>query len=135
MTIGTLYFTHSARSCSSRSFDLCTIWLTAKGAAGRSGFVASWAASSSVISASHSSSWSSGRAFSAGNEPTMPALHCAITSGGCEMMNSGEATTGKSEIVFQDGRQRHRVLPQFDVCVNVSPNGWAAGRQGISRAP
>ena len=54
----------------------------------------SWAASSSVIRASHSSSSSGGRAFSDGNEPTTPALHCAITSSGTEMMKSGEPITG-----------------------------------------
>ena len=35
--IGTLCFSHTARSCSSRLLDLCTIWLTANGADGRSG--------------------------------------------------------------------------------------------------
>src|SRR5215475_9472146 len=42
----------------------------------------------------HSSSSSGGRAFSAGNEPTTPALHCAITRSGTEMMKSGEPITG-----------------------------------------
>ena len=45
---------------------------------------------------SHSSSFSTGRAFSAGNEPTTPALHWAITSSGPETMNSGDPTTGSS---------------------------------------
>jgi hypothetical protein len=54
----------------------------------------SCAASVSVIRTSHSSSSAGGRAFSAGNEPTTPALHCAITSSGTEMMNSGEPITG-----------------------------------------
>src|SRR3954453_6429537 len=44
--------------------------------------------------ASHSSSNSGGRAFSDGNEPTTPALHCAITRSGTEMMKSGEPMTG-----------------------------------------
>ena len=101
MTTGTLYLTQAARSCSSRTFDLCTIWLTAKGAARRAGLAALWAASVSVISASHSSSCSAGRALSAGNEPTMPALHWASTSGGCEMMNIGEATTGMRRSFFR----------------------------------
>src|ERR1700722_15942468 len=35
-----------------------------------------------------------GRAFSAGKAPTIPALHWAITSAGCETMNSGAPTTG-----------------------------------------
>src|SRR5215813_5681505 len=42
----------------------------------------------------HSSSSEAGRAFSAGNEPTTPALHWAITRSGTEMMNSGEPITG-----------------------------------------
>src|SRR3984893_14218747 len=43
---------------------------------------------------SHSSSSAGGRAFSAGNDPTMPALHCAITRSGTEIMNSGAPITG-----------------------------------------
>ena len=35
-----------------------------------------------------------GRAFSAGNDPTTPALHCAITRSGTEMMNSGAPIAG-----------------------------------------
>src|SRR5262245_11605000 len=42
----------------------------------------------------HSSSSEAGRALSAGNEPTTPALHWAITRSGTEMMNSGEPITG-----------------------------------------
>src|SRR5437763_10614729 len=44
--------------------------------------------------ASHSSSSAGGRALSAGNDPTMPALHCAMTRSGTEMMNSGAPITG-----------------------------------------
>src|SRR5882762_10117231 len=94
MIIGTLCFSHSARSCSSRLFERCTIWLTANGADGRPGCALSYAASSSLIRPSHSSSSSAGRAFSAGNDPTTPALHCAITRSGTEMMNSGAPITG-----------------------------------------
>src|ERR1700692_3225436 len=94
MIIGTLCFSHSARSCSSRLFDRCTIWFTANGAASRPGLALSCAASSSLIRASHSSSSAGGRAFSAGNDPTIPALHCAITRSGTEMMNSGAPITG-----------------------------------------
>ena len=36
-----------------------------------------------------------GRAFSAGKLPTIPALHCAMTSSGPETMNSGEPMTGR----------------------------------------
>src|SRR3954453_4770058 len=43
---------------------------------------------------SHSSSSTGGRAFSAGNDPTTPALHCAITRSGTEIMNSGAPITG-----------------------------------------
>src|SRR3546814_4240955 len=43
---------------------------------------------------SHSSSSDCGRALSAGTEPTIPALHCAITRSGQEMMNMGEPITG-----------------------------------------
>src|SRR6202034_4302491 len=52
------------------------------------------AASSSLFRASHSSSSAGGRAFSEGNDPTIPALHCAITRSGTEMMNSGAPITG-----------------------------------------
>src|SRR4030081_3152516 len=94
MMTGTLCFSQSARSCSSRLFDRCTIWFTANGADGRSGYALSCAASSSLIRTSHSSSSAGGRAFSAGNDPTIPALHCAITRSGTEMMNSGAPITG-----------------------------------------
>ena len=64
-------------------------------AAGRSGCARLCWASSSVIRCSHSSSSVCGRALSAGNDPTIPALHCAITSSGPEMMNSGEPMIGR----------------------------------------
>jgi hypothetical protein len=94
MTIGTLYLAQTAMSCSSRSLLLWTIWLMAKGAAFRSGLARSQAASVSVISCSHSSSCAAGRALSAGIEPTMPALHISMTSGGWLMMKSGEPMIG-----------------------------------------
>src|SRR5215475_11242482 len=94
ISIGTLYFSQTARSASRRLLDLCTIWFTANGADRRLGFALSQAASSSLIRAIHSSSSEAGRAFSAGNEPTTPALHWAITRSGTEMMNSGEPITG-----------------------------------------
>ncbi len=96
MTIGTLYLAQTCMSCSSRSLVLCTIWLIANGADFAAGWSRSQAASVSVISASHSSSWLAGRAFSAGIEPTMPAWHCAMTSLGLLMMNSGEPMTGSA---------------------------------------
>src|SRR5690606_35312556 len=94
MTMGTLYLTHSSRSCCSRSLDLCTIWLTAKGAAGLSGWAWLYSSSSRVMRCSHCSNTSTGRALSEGKESTTPALHCASTRSGLEMMNSGEPTTG-----------------------------------------
>src|SRR5689334_14851447 len=94
MTIGTSYFAQTPRSCSSRSLLLWTIWLIANGAAGRSGWARSHAASASVISASHSSSCSAGRALSAGIEPTTPDVHCATTSFGLLTMKSGAPMTG-----------------------------------------
>src|SRR3977135_1803754 len=70
------------------------IGFPANGADSRSGCALSCAASSSLIRTSHSSSSAGGRAFSAGNDPTIPALHCAITRSGTEMMNSGAPITG-----------------------------------------
>ena len=35
-----------------------------------------------------------GRAFRLGKEPTIPALHWAMTKSGLEIMNKGAATTG-----------------------------------------
>ena len=104
MMIGTLYLTHIAMSCCKRSFDLCTIWLMAKGAAGLSGLAALYAAKVSVISFSHSSSCSAGRAFNAGIEPTTPAIHCAMTSLGLLMMNSGEPMMGKGKWAKAPGK-------------------------------
>ncbi len=95
ITTGTLYLAQRATSSSRRLLVLWTIWFTAKGAAGISGWARSQAASSSVIRASHSSSCEIGRAFSDGNEPTMPALHWAITRSGPETMNRGEPMAGR----------------------------------------
>ncbi len=47
-----------------------------------------------VISLSQSRSADCGRAFSAGKDPMMPEVHCAMTRSGVEMMNIGEARTG-----------------------------------------
>jgi hypothetical protein len=60
---------------------------------------------------SHSPSFSTGRAFSAGNEPTMPALHWAITSSGPDTMNSGEPTTGSSSVSASEAGNGIRFLP------------------------
>src|SRR5256885_15923073 len=95
----------SSDVCSSDlSLLLCTIWLMANGAEGRSGWALSQAARVSVISASQSSSCSAGRALSAGMEPTMPAWHWAITSLGLLMMNSGEPITGRGRFFREIGR-------------------------------
>jgi hypothetical protein len=56
----------------------------------------------------------SGRALSAGKEPTTPALHCASTSGGCEMMKSGEPTTGIRRFFFRISGSA-MVLTKIDV--------------------
>src|SRR6476469_1565177 len=113
MTTGTLWRTTTSMSCSRRSLLLCTIWLIAYGAALRSGCALSCAASASLISCSHSSSCDAGRAFSAGIDPTTPALHCSITSLGVLTMNIGEAMTGS-------GRFR-RTGGNLDI---RSPVGW-----------
>ncbi len=112
MTIGTLYFTHIIRSCSSRLFDMCTIWFTAKGAAGRSGFFALCEASSSVISASHSSSWASGRAFRAGNCANNAGLALRERQLRMRYDEEGRGDDGKPQIVFQDRRQGHHFTSQ-----------------------
>jgi hypothetical protein len=56
-----------------------------------------------VISISHSSSCAAGRALSAGIAPTTPALHCAITSLGLLMMNSGEPMMGSGRFARTGG--------------------------------
>src|SRR5689334_3082528 len=87
---------------------------------------------------SHSSSFSTGRAFKAGNEPTTPALHWAMTSSGPDTMNSGEPTTGSSsELASEAGngipfllcRARPVVRSaSVDVDLRASGSGGAAGR-------
>src|SRR3954469_17060684 len=121
MTTGTLCFSQTARSCSSRLLDLCTIWLTANGADGRSGLALSCAASSCLIRAIHSSSSAGGRAFSAGNDPTTPALHWAITRSGTEIMNSGAPITGIDR----------RPLNKAGMDIRDDPLVYSAGR-GLS---
>src|SRR5438270_712828 len=96
MTMGTRYFAHTDMSWSSRSLLLCTIWLIANGADGWPGCARSQAASVSTISASQPSSCSAGRAFRAGIDPTMPDVHCAMTSFGLLTMKSGAPMTGNA---------------------------------------
>src|SRR5271165_929790 len=43
-----------------------------------------------------------GRALSEGKAPTIPALHWAITSAGCEMMNSGAPTAGRRSLCLRN---------------------------------
>mmetsp|Transcript_23996 Transcript_23996/g.80941 ORF Transcript_23996/g.80941 Transcript_23996/m.80941 type:complete len:218 (-) Transcript_23996:33-686(-) len=91
MTMGTRCFTISSMSSMTRLFDLCTIWFTANGAAPGT------SSRRALMSTSHSSSVDSRpapRAFSAGNEPTMPAEHCATTNAGFDTRNSGAPITG-----------------------------------------
>src|SRR6056297_1218590 len=95
MMIGTRYFTQVSISACRRSLLACTIWLTAKGATGLSGLALRYASSSPVMRSSHSSSMDWGRAFSAGNAPTIPALHWASTRSGVETMNIGAPMTGR----------------------------------------
>src|SRR5882724_3730375 len=82
----------------------------ANGAAGRPGCALSYAASVSVTSCNHSSSCDAGRAFNAGIEPMMPALHCSITSLGLLMMNSGEPITGRDRFCKAFGSLDMQVL-------------------------
>src|SRR5512143_1758122 len=56
------------------------------------------------MSVSHWSRVSFGRAFSAGKEPTMPALHCSITSFGLPAMNIGAPITGMRSFCNIGGR-------------------------------
>ena len=49
-----------------------------------------------------------GRAFSAGNPPTMPAVHCAITRRGLETMNIGAPITGIRSLCRTGGRLKRR---------------------------
>ena len=96
-------------SSSNRSLERWTIWLTANGADGASGWRLSCAASSSVIWWIHSSSWLCGRAFSAGKLPTIPALHWAMTRSGLETMNSGAPMTGRRRSKMAGGHSSSSV--------------------------
>mmetsp|Transcript_15201 Transcript_15201/g.49503 ORF Transcript_15201/g.49503 Transcript_15201/m.49503 type:complete len:237 (+) Transcript_15201:442-1152(+) len=88
ITTGTLCSAMTSISLSSLAFDLCTIWFTANGVPG---------GSSALIVVNHSSRTFSRfgpRAFNAGNEPRIPARHCATTSFGVDTRNNGEPTIG-----------------------------------------
>src|ERR1700733_8598034 len=56
-----------------------------------------------------------GRALSAGKAPTIPALHWAITSAGCETMNNGAPTTGSLSLPFRISGSAIEV-PQAAAC-------------------
>ena len=128
IVIGTCHFSQVARSASSRSFDLCTIWLTAYGAAKRSGLSRFHAASSSVMRCSHSSSNDCGRELSAGKAPTIPALHWAMTSSGPEMMNSGDPITGRRSVSNIWGR----LMPAFHSATETTVQRLAGSRKLVS---
>src|SRR5438094_908112 len=117
ITIGTLYFAHICMSCSSRSLLLCTIWLTANGAAGLCGCALLYAASVSVISASHSSSCSAGRALSAAfDDRVANRRHLAEDVVGIEArgrhfgLQKGGVAVAVGELLFGD-QQCTRHLP------------------------
>ena len=57
---------------------------------------------------SQSANSDEGRTLSAGNDPTTPAWHCAITSSGTEEMNIGAAETGTERIeLYTEGYASH----------------------------
>ncbi len=66
-------------------------------------------ASASVISCSHSSSCSAGRALSEGKLPTIPAVHWAMTSFGFDTMNIGAAIDRDAQ-ALKDRRQAHEAV-------------------------
>jgi len=68
------------------------------------------ASSAASICVSQSSSASFGRALSAGNEPTIPDLHCSITSCGLPAMNIGAPMTGRRRL-FRIGGKAMRISP------------------------
>ena len=94
MTIGTCSRRQTSVSWASRAFAWLTMRLTAKGAPRRSGCAASNRATPSRMRAIQSASIASGRAFSDGNAPTMPAVHWAMTRSGPDTRNIGAPTTG-----------------------------------------
>jgi hypothetical protein len=126
MMIGTSQRPHVATSSSQRGFDPCTIWLTANGAAGSSGWSRSHAANASVISCSHSSSCVWGRALSAGNDPITPAVHSAITSAGVETRNIGAAITGRRR---RSVRTAGSSITKAYLTSDSEVNSWYARRQ------
>ena len=81
------------------------------GATGASGFSSAYAASRSRISPSHASSCSWGRALSARNAPTIPAVHCATTSSGHETINIGAPISGmRRRLESAAGRDMRQIL-------------------------
>ena len=74
--------------------------MTAKGATLASGFSALYSANSVLILTIHSSRTCCGLAFNAGNDPIIPALHCAITNSGPDIIKSGDPITGMERLSF-----------------------------------
>ena len=77
----------------------------------------------------HSSSALSGRAFSAGNEPTIPAVHCAITRSGLETMNSGAPITGSRSRERTGGSDIGAILAQLAGARSSAGRGLLAGEK------
>mmetsp|Transcript_18385 Transcript_18385/g.57290 ORF Transcript_18385/g.57290 Transcript_18385/m.57290 type:complete len:505 (+) Transcript_18385:99-1613(+) len=144
ITMGTRCSTQMARSVRSRLFEAWQIWLTANGA-GRLP-AASAVASSALIRSIHAVSSSGVRALSAGNEPTMPALHCSMTSSGHETMKSGEPITGSLRRCWKsrkppdmhaashDGRPSRRFGTNDDLIRSVKAGSPAWERRGQDHA-
>ena len=108
MTIGTLYFTHIIRSCSSRLFEMCTIWLTAKGAAGRSGVlgVVGGEVFGDLGQPFVELGFRTGIQRREGADDAGLAL-CQRQGFGCEMMKSGARDDGQPQLSVEDRRQGH----------------------------
>ena len=85
-----------------------------------------------LMRVSQTSSSSFGRAFSAGKLPTMPALHCAITSSGTHTMNSGAPITGRRRLSRSNGGRAIGV-PFFVLVRRIlaAAGGGSAWRSGI----
>ncbi len=82
-----------------------------------------------------------GRAFRDGMEPTMPAVHCATTRSGTEMMKSGAAMAGRESRPSKAGEQGHGAMFLHRIAIAaMSPCGTRRVKRGnpsacISVAP
>ena len=126
MMIGTWWRMHTSRSWSRRSLDWWMIWLTAKGAILAPGCACLRCASAASIVVSHSSNICAGRALSAGNEPTTPLSHWAMTRFGLETMNMGAAITGSDSWL--------RSFWARDICTSLVSGNRAPCLLGPSRS-